>query len=525
MFEKSGSENTTAINPVTGGILGYSPLHTIEDVKNAIETARLAQPQWASLSIKKRIQLMLPIRDYLIQNIDLLAETISRDNGKLRTDAMLTEVLPATIAITYYCQMAKKFLKTKKLRSATWVLAFKRNKIVRVPYGVIGIISPWNYPFGIPFSEVIMALLAGNAVILKTASETQWVGLALQKTSESAGLPAGIFYYLNLPGRIAGAALLEGGIDKLLFTGSVSVGKKLMAKASETLTPICLELGGNDPMIVCEDADPYRAAMGALWAGFQNAGQSCGGVERIYVHEAIYDDFMAVLKEKIENLRVGYDLDFEVDMGAMTTQRQIETVTRHVSDALEKGAKIHAQSKIPENKDWHNFYPATVLTEVNHEMLVMREESFGPVVGVMKFRNIEEAIQLANDSNLGLTASVWSKNRRKAEKIGRQLKAGVISINDHLMSHGLPEAPWGGFKESGIGRTHGEIGFQEMTQPQLVMHDILPFVKKDLWWYPYNAKIYQGLKGIVYFIYGPGLSKRLKGLYNVLKIVFRIFSK
>jgi len=196
-----------------------------------------------------------------------------------------------------------------------------------------------------------------------------------------------------------------------------------------------------------------------------------------------------------------------------------------VTDALEKGAKIHAQSKIPENKDWHNFYPATVLTNVNHEMRVMREETFGPVVGVMKFKTIEEAIQFANDSNLGLTASVWSKNRHKAEKIGRQLKAGVISINDHLMSHGLPEAPWGGFKESGIGRTHGEIGFQEMTQPQLIMHDILPFVKKDLWWYPYNAKIYQGLKGIVYFIYGPGLLKRLKGVLGVLKIVFRIFKK
>jgi succinate-semialdehyde dehydrogenase/glutarate-semialdehyde dehydrogenase len=265
--------------------------------------------------------------------------------------------------------------------------------------------------------------------------------------------------------------------------------------------------------------------MGALWAGFQNAGQSCGGIERIYVHEAIYDSFLTVLKEKIENLRVGYDLDFEVDMGAMTTQRQIDTVTRHVTDALEKGAKIHAQSKIPDNKNWHNFYPATVLTEVNHEMLVMREETFGPVVGVMKFKNVEEAIQLANDSNLGLTASVWSKNRRQAEKIGRQLKAGVIAINDHLMSHGLPEAPWGGFKESGIGRTHGEVGFQEMTQPQLIMHDILPFVKKDLWWYPFDAKIYQGLKGIVNFLYAPKLSIRLKGLYHLLQIVFRIFHK
>ncbi len=525
MFEKSGNDNTAAINPVTGEVLGHSPLHTVEDVKKAIEEARFAQKQWAALPVEKRVKAIHPIRDYLIQNLDSLAETISRDNGKIRTDALLTEVLPATIALTYYCKMAKKFLKTKRLHSATWVLAFKRNKIVRVPFGVLGIISPWNYPFGIPFSEVIMGLLAGNAVILKTASETQWVGLALQKTIESAGLPAGIFHYLNLPGRIAGDALLAGGIDKLLFTGSVPVGKKLMAKAAESLTPICLELGGNDPMIVCEDADPYRAAMGALWAGFQNAGQSCGGIERIYVHEAIYDSFLTVLKEKIENLRVGYDLDFEVDMGAMTTQRQIDTVTRHVTDALEKGAKIHAQSKIPDNKNWHNFYPATVLTEVNHEMLVMREETFGPVVGVMKFKNVEEAIQLANDSNLGLTASVWSKNRRQAEKIGRQLKAGVIAINDHLMSHGLPEAPWGGFKESGIGRTHGEVGFQEMTQPQLIMHDILPFVKKDLWWYPFDAKIYQGLKGIVNFLYAPKLSIRLKGLYHLLQIVFRIFHK
>jgi succinate-semialdehyde dehydrogenase/glutarate-semialdehyde dehydrogenase len=365
-----------------------------------------------------------------------------------------------------------------------------------------------------------MGLLAGNAVILKTASQTQLVGRALERVIDSAGIPEGVFRFVNVPGRIAGDALLEAGVDKLFFTGSVTVGKQLMAKAAETLTPVSLELGGNDAMIVCADADLDRAAAGATWAGMQNCGQSCGGVERIYVHEEVYEPFVELLSRKVSALRVGKDRDFEVDLGAMTTTGQMRIVKEHIDDALQRGATIAAQSSCPSDG---NFLPATVLVDVDHEMKVMREETFGPVVGVMKVRDVNEAVELANDSNLGLTGSVWSQDSRAAEGIARRVRAGVVMINDHLMSHGLPETPWGGFKESGIGRTHGEIGFAEMTQPQCIVHDHLPAVRKNMWWHPHGREIYEGLRGILHLLHGSDVGDRLAGVKQLLKIFPRTF--
>jgi succinate-semialdehyde dehydrogenase/glutarate-semialdehyde dehydrogenase len=278
-------------------------------------------------------------------------------------------------------------------------------------------------------------------------------------------------------------------------------------------------------MLVCPDANIYRAVSGAIWGGLSNAGQSCAGVERVYVHEAVYDEFLRLLKEKVEKLRVRNGMDWESDMGVMTTKEQIETVNAHIADALAKGAKIYAQSPAPEDGSLRNSIPATVLTDVNHTMLVMKEETFGPVLGVMKVDSMEEAVGLANDSQLGLTGSVWSKNHAKAIEIGKQMKAGAITINDHLMSHGLAETPWGGFKESGIGRTHGRLGFDEMTQPQVIVNDILPFVKRNMWWGPYSQKLYNGLRGLIEFLYAGKPGKRLSGLMRTLRIVPRYFTR
>ena len=515
---------TICINPATDKEIGRVQVTEVDKLKDIIVKAKESQKIWEQYSVGHRVKIVKRIREYLVNNADRIANVISNDNGKTLIEAMSTEVIPAAMAISYYCKKAEKFLAPKRTGVGNIFLINKRSKIVRIPYGVIGIISPWNYPFAIPFSEVIMALLSGNAVILKTASETQMVGLELKNAIEHAGLPENVFNYVNLPGKIAGDLFLESGVDKLFFTGSVSVGKYLMKKASETLTPICLELGGNDAMIVCDDADPYRAAMGALWAGFQNAGQSCGGVERIYVHEKVYDDFMSILKEKIDNLKVNIGSDLNSQMGCMTTSKQVETVKHHIEDALNKGARIFAQSKVPENLS-NNFIPATVLINVNHDMLVMRDETFGPVVGVMKFQEIEEAINLANDSYLGLTGSVWSRNQRKAEKIAKRIKAGVVTINDHLMSHGLPETPWGGFKESGIGRTHGKFGFDEMTQPMVIVKDLLGFAKKQIWWHPYSEKVYQGLKGLLYLLYHKNMITKIRSSLHLLKIFPRMFYK
>ena len=521
---KQKVEQTVCRNPATGEILGYSPLIDLLELEHIISRAKIAQKSWSQLDVKERARYMLQVRNYLVQHAERISEVISKDNGKTRVDALATEVLPAAMAMNYYTKHAKKFLKTRYICPGNILLLNKLSKVVRMPYGVVGVISPWNYPFSIPFSEVVMAILAGNAVVVKTASATQWVGRILEKCFLAADLPEGIFNYVNIPGRIAGSALLRNGIGKLFFTGSVSVGKQLMAEAGESLTPLVLELGGNDAMLVCEDADIFRATSGAVWAGFQNSGQSCAGVERVYVYEKVYHSFLQLLKEKVEALRVGFKDDFEIDIGAMTTERQVSKVKSHLDDALAKGARVYARSAEPEGKSSNTFFPAMVLTEVNHDMLLMQEETFGPLLGVMKVKDMDEAVALANDSHLGLTGSVWSRDRCRAEGLARQIQAGVVTINDHLVSHGLAETPWGGVKQSGIGRSHGAIGFDEMTQPQVIVHDILPFARQNIWWHPHGKKVYEGLLGAIRFLYSTSIRQRVKGFYRLLKILPRYFS-
>lgn len=519
------SELTQSINPATGEIIGEFPIHSNDYLKDAIKDARLAQKEWHSTSLRQRIQHLRKIAPYIQQNAERLARIISAENGKSIVDAFSTEVFPSVLAANYDCKQAPKWLKSKKIRPSNFLFRYKKSKIIRVPWGVIGIISPWNYPFSIPFYQVIMGLLAGNAVILKTASETQVVGSLLQECIQAAELPEGLFTLINMPGRLVGDAFFEHGIDKIFFTGSLTVGKKLMAKASQTLTPVSLELGGNDAMIVCKDANLDRAIGCVLWAGFSNCGQSCGGIERIYVDESVYSDFIALLKKRIESLRLGNGNELQIDMGAMTTSSQIEIVQNHIEDALNKGAKLFAQSSLPNDQNLKNFLPAVVLTEVDHSMLVMREESFGPVVGVMKYRTIDEAIALANDSSMGLTSSIWSNNLKKAEEIGKKIQAGVITINDHLITHGLPETSWGGFKDSGIGHCHGEIGFEEMTQPQLITQDLLPWIKWFPWWQPYSKKSFQGLLGLLDFLYSKTIFTKVSGLVKIIKLIPSMFVK
>jgi len=514
---------TISLNPLTGKVLGRSPLHSAEEVKEMVQNARQAQRHWATLPVKKRTVYFYNVLHYLVKNADELAKTIAEDTGKTRTDALATEIFPSAMAVSYYCRKASKYLKDRRPLMGNPFLINKRSTIRRAPYGVVGIITPWNYPFWLPFPEVLTGLLAGNAVLLKTASNTQMVGLALKKAFEAAELPEGLFNYVNLPGSEAGSAFLDAGIDKLFFTGSTSVGKTLMAMAAKTLTPLSLELGGNDPMIVCADANIERAASGAVWTAFSNAGQSCGAIERVYVQESVYEPFLQLVKEKTEKLRVGYDEDFNVDVGGMATEQQLKTVKRQFNEALKKGARILAQSPLPDKPQWRNLFPATVLVDVNHDMQVMKEETFGPLMGIMKFNTIEEALQLANDTNYGLSASVWSRDRKKAARIARQIQAGAVTINDHLISHVLPEAPWGGFKDSGFGRTHGREAFEEMTQPQAIVDDWLGHLDANLWYYPYSRAVYTAMRGVIYTLYGEGLWQRISGLWAVLRLLPKIF--
>ncbi|MDR2028780.1 MAG: aldehyde dehydrogenase family protein [Treponema sp.] len=502
-----------------------------EEFAAKMAAAREAQGRWAALSYRERSRRLKKAGQYLACHTNELIEVIHRDNGKLKLDALATEILPAVMALGYYIKQGKRILAPRKIRGGNILMFNKKSRIVYKPYGVVGIISPWNYPFAIPFSEVVMALLAGNAVFLKVASITPEVGRALAAVFSAADLPEGLFSYLEIPGKEAGPAFISGGVDKLFFTGSTAVGRELMALAAPRLLPLVLELGGADAAIVCSDADLDRAAAGLLWAGFSNAGQSCGGVQRILVHKDVYDAFLKKFCALVERLRVGDGPD--ADMGPLVSLRQKRAVQEQVEACIAAGAVVAAKSPAPQGEaapgasaaEDSLFAPALVLTHVTEDMPVMAGEIFGPVVALVPVADDEEALRRANRSSYGLTGSVWSRNPRRARMIARKIHAGAVMINDHLMSHGLAETPWGGFGDSGIGRTHGEQGFREMCKTQVIVDDILPGVKRNLWWQPYSEGVFRGMEAILAFLAGPSLSRRLGAIPRVLKIFFRYWQK
>jgi len=505
--------HTEAFNPATGESIGTIPQNTRTDISEAVQRIRVAQEDWAARSFSERGKHLRKMQQHLVRKGEAYAAIISRDNGKTLADAYLTEISSAVIAFDYYRKHTARVLRPRRVKGSHIFSLFTRNRLQHVPLGVIGIISPWNYPLAIPIHEILMALMAGNGVLFKAASETQLVGQLIQKTIDAGGLPKDLFIQVNVPGRVAGDAFLEAGINKLFFTGSVPVGKKLMQQAAETLTPVSLELGGNDPMIVCAEANLKKAANGAVWAGLSNSGQTCAGIERVYVHRDVYKPFIKLLKQRVEALRVGDPGSGQVDLGAMTTVNQKQNVSQLLQEAIDQGATVAARSQIDENVK--QALPATILTDVNQQMRIMQEETFGPVLGVKSFKTIDEAIRLANDSTLGLTASVWTRNHREGRQIASRLEAGVVMINNHLVSHGMANLPWGGFKESGVGRTHGELGLLEMTETRVVVNDYLP-LNKQFYWTPVSGFVYRRWVGAMLLIGGSWRDK-FRGL---LKLIF-----
>lgn len=489
---------TKQFNPATGEPLSSVENTAVDVLPAIVKKAREAQRKvWGPMAFKDRAVYIKRIKSFLAAHAEEGAEIISLCNGKTRQDAMATEILSCVMACDWYAGNTHKVLKPQKLPNGNILFANKTNTLEYSPVGVVGIISPWNYPFSIPFGEVIMGLMAGNAVILKVATPTTLVGKFIEKCINAAQLPEGLFSHVVLSGAQAGPAMLAAGINKLFFTGSVGVGKKLMAEAAQTLTPLSLELGGKDPMVVLADADIERATNCACWAGYQNAGQSCGGVERIYVHKSLYPAFVALLVAKTKALRHGPAgaTPGEVDMGCITTQGQLDTIRRQVEEAVAKGAKIVAQSRPTGDCSKGFFFPATVLTDVDHSMTIMREENFGPVLPVMSFETEDEAVSLANDCSMALTASVFSRSGTSAKRVASKIEAGVVSINDHLYSHGQSEAPWGGWKESGLGRTHGYLGLKEMSNVRCINNDLVPssWIPRNMWWYPFTKESYKGI--------------------------------
>jgi succinate-semialdehyde dehydrogenase/glutarate-semialdehyde dehydrogenase len=400
------------------------------------------------------------------------------------------------------------FLQPEPVPHSNPIMKLKRGWLLRQPYGVIGIISPWNYPFSVPAVETLSALITGNAVVLKPSEFTPFSSLKLQDLLLAAGLDRDLFQVITGDGS-TGAALLSSNIQKVVFTGSVATGKKVAQAAAARLLPVVLELGGKDPMIVLDDADVEVASSAAVWGAFMNAGQTCLSIERCYVHETIYEPFLKACVEKAAKLRVGNGADTTTDIGPLIHQPQLKVVREHVEDAVASGARLLAGGKtLPDLGP--NFFAPTILADVTHHMRIMREETFGPVLPVRSFRNEDEAVALANDSEFGLAASVWTSRRKRGEALAARIAAGTVMVNDVIACFGISEAPHGGVKASGMGRTHGKLGLEEMVWPKYVDSDRLPHMKK-LWWYGYGPQFLRQMEGFIDFLFSGKVSARLRG--------------
>jgi acyl-CoA reductase-like NAD-dependent aldehyde dehydrogenase len=480
-------------DPGTGQEIGRAPLCSPKEVRAAVERARSAQPAWARLSFRERCRVILHARVLLLADSDEIAQLISRETGKPVAEALAMEIVPTLDAMHYFAHAAENLLHPQKLDIGQYGLMGRSSRIVFKPLGVIGIISPWNFPLATPAQEVVMALMAGNAVVLKPSELTPLIALKIGEVFTRAGLPKGLLEIVTGDGS-TGAALIDARVEKIMFTGSVATGKRVAEAAAKYLTPVVLELGGKDPMIVLEDADISNAARGAVWGAFANSGQACASVERCYVHESIASKFVEHVVAETKALKQGPGSDTGVDVGSMSNERQLEIVSDHVEDAKQRGAKILTGGRRSSNLRGL-FYEPTVLTNVDHHMTIMRDETFGPVLPVMTFKSEGEAIELANDSVYGLTASVWTRNIARGKRIAELINAGTVMVNEVVYTHGIAQTPWGGIKESGYGRTHGRMGLLELVTPQHVHVNRVSFLP-DLWWFRYNAaagKLFQGL--------------------------------
>ncbi|HEV3468956.1 MAG TPA: aldehyde dehydrogenase family protein [Pyrinomonadaceae bacterium] len=472
-------------DPATGEEVGRVPLATSEEVAAAVERARAAQKGWGAHSFRERAAVVMRARALVLEEMDEVAALISRESGKPSAEALAMEVVPTLDLMQFFARRTARMLRPEKLDIGLYRFMGRTSTVVYRPLGVVGIISPWNFPWAIPLGEVVMALMAGNSVVLKPSELTPFVALKIGEVFRRAGLPAGVLEVLTGDGR-TGAALTEAGVDKIMFTGSVATGRRVAEAAARRLTPVVLELGGKDPMIVFEDADLSAAAGAAVWGAFANSGQACASVERCYVQESVAEDFTARVVRLVKSLRQDLGAREGTDLGAMSSERQLRTVEEHVSDAVARGARVLAGGRrLKDAPAGGCFHEPTVLAGVDHSMAVMREETFGPVLPLMTFKTEEEAVRLANDSEFGLTASVWTRDLRKGRRVASRIEAGTVMVNEVLYTHGIAQAPWGGVKQSGLGRTHGRLGLLEMVAPHHIHVNRLALLQ-DVWWFNYT---------------------------------------
>jgi acyl-CoA reductase-like NAD-dependent aldehyde dehydrogenase len=468
------------------------------------------------MSVQERLAELAKLKDYIVNNKQRIVDRIVEETGKSDTDALVLEVFPALDIIDYYQKNAAKFLADQKVKTPV-VLMGKKSRVFYEPLGVILVISPWNYPFHLSFVPIVCALVAGNACVLKPSRFTPLRGVLEDMVNESGFLKDAL--QVVYASRKTAQALIDERPDKIMFTGSVGVGKKIMEQAAKLLIPVELELGGKDPMVVFEDVDLDRTVNGALWGSFCNCGQTCTSVERVYVQEKIYDDFVAKLKEKLAKLRTlekcdGKDDKGALDVGCMTANFQIEEIEAQLADAKAKGAEVVVGGgRIGDS----HVIPPTIVVNVDDTMAIAKDETFGPVVTVGRFKSEDEAVAWANDSPFGLSASVWSADLERADRVARRIVTGNVSINSVLATQANCGLPFGGIKDSGFGRYRGPFGLHSFSNIKSVLID-KQSSKPEMYWYPYSKTKYEMLKKLMDALFGGGPLGLLKAAVLGMKL-------
>ena len=502
--DSSGRRRLALASPATLEPLGEIEVQNEVDARAAVERARKAQHEWAELPIAERARFLVRTLEILVERQEEVLSTVIGETGKPRTEAIQMEVFSVGDALNYYAKNAEAILKTEKRKLHGLTRWMKRLRIVYRPLGVVGVISPWNGPFVLAMNPTIQALVAGNAVILKPSEVTPFSGLLAAELFKAAGLPEGLFQVLTGDGE-TGAALCRAGLDKVSFTGSVATGRKVAVACAEQLIPCTLELGGKDAMIVCEDVNLDYAAAGAVAGAFMNTGQYCCGTERVYVVDAVADEFTEKVVERVARLRQGQEGEF--DVGAIFWPRQLEIIEEHMADARERGAKVLTGGR--RNPDLDGlFYEPTVLADVDHGMQIMQEETFGPILPIMRVSGEEEAIELANDSPYGLGGNIWTRDNGKAIRMAQRIESGSVCVNDMTMTYGIQEAPFGGRKNSGIGQVNGETGLRGYCHAEPIIIDRRGG-KMSKGRYPYRARSDAGLQKFMKLLWGTGLGRWL----------------
>ncbi len=490
-----------SFNPATGERLGAVPVTPPGDVAGIVEAVAQVQPFWAQLTLTDRARYLERTAQVLIDEGDGIRDLIVREQGKPRTEAFSMEVLPTIDALRWIGRAGIRLLSDEKIPMSQAFLRTKRGAFTFEPLGVIGVIAPWNYPWSIPFGEVALALMAGNGVVLKPASLTPLVGERIVQAFTRAGVPEGLVRVVHGPG--TGAALVDSPVAKIFFTGSVEAGRQIGEGCARHLKGSVLELGGKDPMVVLADAPLDHAVAGALWGGFANAGQTCSGIERVYVVREVAGAFLDGVLAGAAALRVGDPLRWETEIGPMVSHEQHRLVGELVDDAVANGAELRCGGPVGDpvpGAEAGAFFAPTVLTGIRPEMRIMREEIFGPVLPVTVVDSEDEAVALANQSDFGLGASVWTADRERGERFARELEAGMVWINDHMFSHGACQCAWGGVKTSGLGRTHSKFGLYECVNIKTRVWE--PSVIRDAWWYPYDETLGHALRAAATVLYG-----------------------